>query len=350
MNVHASLLLSLCLCALGGCVSTPAADSRSDGSRSDGSRSDYIVSQASVPDTFDYTRADIAFSNHDLPERDERRYEVKHISFPSVGDNGQYGNLVTARYYKSKSPGIKKLLIVLPIWGSYTYPPDVISKGIRSRTRGDTNVLMIQGEDFLINWYDIGAATSEEDFREQIIRMGDRLQTAVIDTRRIIDWAQAREEIDPDGIGLIGFSLGALVGGLVTASEDRLAATVLVMGAADFPGVMATCEGRPGEARENVVGRLGWSVEQYRQHVAAEISHLDPSHYSQRIDPDRIFVIDAHHDDCMPQSSRDALWRAMGHPRRMSFLAGHKTSFLFMTPLAANYMRGEIYQFFDEKL
>ena len=217
--------------AISGCVTTPVPSSATSPA----------ASVADRPTTFDYPQGPIAYQNHDLPELDSRYYRVKRISFTSHGDNGQPDNRVTARYYRGSRPGPRPILVVLPIWGSYTYPADVISRGVRQRADGSVDLLVIEGQDFLINWYEFAAAPTEAAFEAEVDRMGNRLWTAAMDTRRFIDWAQQREEIDPQRIGLIGFSMGALVGSLVAASEDRLAATVLVMGAADFPGVMAAC-------------------------------------------------------------------------------------------------------------
>ena len=340
MRRFATVLVALGGLALGGCVTTPAPEPGAQ----------LQAAPDAKPATFDYRHQHIPYENHDLPDLGSRYYEVKRISFPSHGDNGQADNRVSARYYQGRDPGPRPILVVLPIWGSYTYPADVISRGMRNRSDGALDLLVIEGEDFLINWYEFAAAPTEEAFTEEVDRMGNRLWTAAMDTRRFVDWAQQQPEIDPERIGLIGFSMGALVGSLVAASEDRLAATVLVMGAADFPGVMAACDGRPGMARETLTTRFGWTVAEYRARVGARIAHLDPSHFTDYVDPSGIFMIDAHYDDCMPRDTRDALWEALGQPRRMSFLAAHKTAFLFMTPLAGNYMRGEIYRFLESAL
>jgi hypothetical protein len=50
-------------------------------------------------------------------------YWIESLAFPSVGENGQDGNLVTVRYSRSKSKSAKPLVIVLPIWGIHTYRP-----------------------------------------------------------------------------------------------------------------------------------------------------------------------------------------------------------------------------------
>jgi hypothetical protein len=55
--------------------------------------------------------------NHTLDDEETDAYRVRSPSFPSIGENGQKNNRVTALYYQSKSPGKKKLVIVLPIQG-----------------------------------------------------------------------------------------------------------------------------------------------------------------------------------------------------------------------------------------
>lgn len=300
---------------------------------------------------FDYDPTTIPIKNHDLTSKgDDSYYQVKQLQIPSIGENGQPDNLVTARYYKSRQPGKKKLVIVLPIWGSYTYPSEVISRGIRSRTRGATNVLMILGENYLLDWEGMGEVTDETIFLAMAKKMGKRIQNSVIDIRRYIDWAETQPDVDIQRIGLIGFSLSALVGSLVVASDTRLSAAVLVMGAANFSEIIATCEGRAGLARQKILPRFGWTVAEYQHKMHEIFGYLNPTNLSDRADPSRLLMIDAHYDECMPKSARDALWYAMGKPERISLLYGHKTSFLSMTPLGANYMRHKIYTFLDKTL
>jgi hypothetical protein len=303
-----------------------------------------------APTPFDYDPSTLPFSNHDLTGKDDGYYQVKQLQIPSVGENGQPDNLVAARYYKGKQAGKKKLLIVLPIWGSYTYPSEVISKGIRSRARGATNVLMILGENHLLDWEALGEATDEVGFLVMAEKIAKRIQTSVIDVRRYIDWAETQPDVDAQHIGLIGFSVSALVASLVVASDTRLSAAVLVMGAANPSEIIATCEGRAGLARRKILQRFGWTVAEYEHKMADIFGYLNPTNFSGRADPSRLLMFDAHYDECMPKRARDALWYAMGKPERTSFLYGHKTSFLSMTPLGANYMRGKIYAFLDETL
>ena len=72
--------------------------------------------------------------------------------------------------------------------------------------------------------------------------------------------------------------------------------------------------------------------------------------FEGRYDPEKILMIDAMFDDCMPESSRTALWEVTGHPHRMTFLYQHRSAFYSLTPLGLNVSRREIYRFLDDRL
>ncbi len=55
-------------------------------------------------------------------EKTLRRHDAIPLSYPSSGVNEHAGNLVQGEYLRSRLPGPKKLLVVLPIWGSSMYP------------------------------------------------------------------------------------------------------------------------------------------------------------------------------------------------------------------------------------
>lgn len=318
----------------------------------------YVPQPAALPvsypprteQTFHYTRTPVEPRNAVLSELDTDRLRVRLLKFRSIGVNGQDDNLVTARYYQSPRPGKHKLVIVLPIWGSYNYPPDKITEGILARGGDDINVLRVLGERDLIDWARLGAATDEESFQLAVTDAVSRVRTMVIDVRRLIDWAETQPDIDSRRIGLIGFSLGAQIAGLIISNEPRVAVGVLVMGGANPHEILTECAGRPQIVRENILPRLGWSERQYQDTLEHLFEPVNPAYYRGSPDPARVIMFDAYHDDCIPRSAREALWKGMGRPERISFLYTHKMSFLAMTPLGSNYMRREIYEFLDKAL
>jgi len=298
---------------------------------------------------FEYERAPLPLSNHDLEPK--RNYDVKALSFPSSGENGQEGNRVTARYYRGRSEGRKPLVIVLPIWGGrHLYPTRKMTRVLRSRFEGDASVLRIDGRESLVDFDEMGAAEDVAAFRATIARMAEQCRASIIDIRRILDWAETQPDIAPGRIALIGFSIGAIIAAETALVDPRLAATVPVMGAADLAKVLTRAEGAAERNRELILERFDWTQARYQQEVEEAIGFLDPARIGGRVDPGRVLMFDAGHDERMPLSTRDALWEALGRPERITLQYKHGFAFFSMSPLGKNYTTNRIYRFLAETL
>lgn len=299
---------------------------------------------------FRYQKNPIAATVQLDAESETKRYRVYRLSFPSTGDNGQDGNRVTALYYQSKLPGKKKLVVVLPIWGTHTYPSRKITKSLRKYSKGEMNILRILGENYLFDWEGMRAIASEQEFVAMTEQMVKRVQTHVIDIRRAIDWVEVQPEIDRRRFGIIGFSLGATVASLVAETEPRVGASVLAMGGANINEMFATCFGRAEEARNLIIGRLGWTRDIFEHKLAGPLTPVNPASFPGKVDPKRVIMFDAAYDTCIPESGREALWQAMGKPKRITWPYNHKMAFLTMSPLGLNTMRRKIYNFLEATL
>ncbi len=77
---------------------------------------------------------------------------------------------------------------------------------------------------------------------------------------------------------------------------------------------------------------------------------IDPASYPGRTDPSRVLIIEAGRDTCVPENCRDDLWEALGRPEKITLDYGHKKAFLSFTPLGNNWMRRQIWDFFEAKL
>jgi len=280
---------------------------------------------------------------------EDAAYRTVSLAFPSAGENGQAGNLVTARHYRSKSRGAKPLVIVLPIWGIHTYPSNAISAGLREHSAGRINVLQIHGDRPLLDWDAVGNIRTEAEFFDLLDQMIDRFVSIVIDIRRVVDWAQTQPDVDPQRIALIGFSMGALVASVAMANEPRLAAGILVMGGADPQDILAACNHEIARGREHVLRQLDWSLDAYRNQLAKALARINPARFAGMVDPRRVLIIEAAADTCMPQAARERLWRAMGRPERVAYLYDHRVAFLAMTFLGGNNLQEQIYRFLDSR-
>lgn len=311
------------------------------------------VERKSRPHILPYQKGPVPFENSIIQKDPKLPYQLRHLKIPSIGENGQENNLIEALYYRSNTAGKLPLVIVLPIWGQgfgVTYPPEKVTSTLRSRSHGGMHVLRVLGEREVIDWKELGEAESEEQFLSIMSRMAQREATHIIDASRLVDWAEERDEIDATRIGLIGFSHSAITGSMMAANEPRFAAVVLMMGGAHPHRILAVCDSDAARLREKILPRFGWTAGDYERAIEPFFRPVDVANYPGRVDPSRILIFDSHVDQCVPRDSRDDLWEALGRPERISFLYGHKMSFLTMTPLGFYWTRREIYEFFESTL
>jgi pimeloyl-ACP methyl ester carboxylesterase len=236
---------------------------------------------------------------------------------------------------------------VLPIWGIHTYPSNAISAGLRQHSAGRINVLQILGDRPLLDWDAVGSIRTEAELFDLLDQMIGRFASTVIDIRRVVDWAQTQPDVDPQRIALVGFSMGALVASVAMANEPRLAAGILVMGGADPHDILAACNHEIASGREHVLEQLGWSLDEYRNHLAKALARINPARFAGMVHPRRVLIIEAGKDTCVPKSARERLWLAMGQPERIAYLYDHRASFLAMTFLGGNDLQKQIYRFLD---
>ncbi len=273
-------------------------------------------------------------------------YEVYRFSLPSSGDNRQPGNLVRGRYFRRADGGRRGLVIVLPIWGRSSYPPAITTR--RLIRRGELDVLVLAGERGLIGWRVLSEAPTEEAFLAEVRRFVGVYRTMVEDMRRILDWAVARPEIDGERLGLVGFSMSAIVGATVTGLDPRVKQAVVAMGGPRIEDIFAECPLLPGLVRERVLARFGWSREELRRRLGLEFAPINPVTHAGRIDPRRVLMFDAARDRFVSQSGRQELWEALGRPERYTLRYGHNLSFLSFTLLDNYRSVKEIARFFHE--
>jgi predicted esterase len=277
-------------------------------------------------------------------------HDILRLEFDSIGHNGHPQNIVEGQYLRSRDPGPKQLVVVLPIWGASNYPPEKISHGYARHAGKDTHVIWIYGTAPLFPWPTLREAKTEAEFMAMARDSAERYRSTVVDLRRLIDWAAAQPEIDSTRIAFVGFSMSSLVTETLLGNDSRVAAAVFMMGAAHYADVFASCGDRVAEVRNHAMKTFGWTHDQYRDFFASLFDPADPIMYAGHYDPTKILMIDTYFDDCMPESARAALWEVAGRPQRITLLYHHRTAFYSLTPLGLNFTRRKIYHFLDRAL
>jgi dienelactone hydrolase len=296
---------------------------------------------------FDYEAQGYPFEAVEAFEGEGGDYLTWSLQMPSSGEGRAP---VMARYDEGKATGAKPLVIVLPVWGVSAYPSETIAASLRGQGEGAINVLQVHGDQMLFDWVALGDARSEAELQRLLALMVERFIDMVIDVRRLVDWAQTRPEVDTRRIALIGFSMSAIVGSIVLTNEPRIDAGVLVVGGADLHEILAACNGRMQRTRESIVQRFGWSIEEFREEIEAPLAAINPVRFAGRLAPDRVLIIEAGQDSCMPESARERFWVAMGRPERVSYQYDHRTTFLAMTFLGGNDLQSHIHRFLDRTI
>ncbi len=164
-------------------------------------------------------------------------------------------------------------------------------------------------------------ARREPGTRQGFLREDDPLgsllgfRQAALDVIRAADFLRTRPEVDPERVGLVGVSLGAIVGAIARGVDPRLGRTVLVIGGGDLPRVLAESpEARALRAR---APKLDPEL------VREAVRHVDPLTFAGRVAREDVLMLNAARDEIIPRACTDALWEAYGRPELRWFDCGH---------------------------
>jgi dienelactone hydrolase len=133
----------------------------------------------------------------------------------------------------------------------------------------------------------------------------------VIDVRRGVDYLQSCPHIDGRRIGLLGVSLGAIMGAVAAGVEPRLQATVLISGGGDWALILKhlaaqvrTVGGHPVAAVQNV----NWQL------VSALLTPEDPLTFAGQIAPRVLLMVNGREDMTIVPQAAEELYRFASSP------------------------------------
>jgi len=294
------------------------------------------------PPVFEQARAEPAPAIAPLAP-DRSRYERYRLEFPPVADGGGSPIALTADLHRSLEPGARRLVIVLPIWGSADFPQRKVVETLLERSAGALHVIAVHGGEALVHWKALARAGDESRFIGLMRDSARRVGSTVVALRQLVDWIEQNGEVEID---IVGFSMGALVASMALGVDDRLSGGVLMMGGAGPAEILATCGSRKvRRVRRNAQTRFGWTDAELRAVMDGFFAEGDARRFSGRYDSGRILIIDGLLDGCMNADSREALWEATGRPERYRLLTTHRWAFLALTPLARNMAGRMIHDF-----
>ena len=164
-------------------------------------------------------------------------------------------------------------------------------------------------------------------------------RVSVVDIQRIIDWASARDEIDPERIFITGISFGGFVSSISMGIDERIKAGVLIVTGGNANKISWLSKSSRyrkkyprSESEHNSV------LEKYRQYLndvekygfdnvdAENISYYsDPLTFAHKLRERPVLMINAEKDKYLHEETVIELWEALGKPRIEWIPAGHVT-------------------------
>lgn len=155
-------------------------------------------------------------------------------------------------------------------------------------------------------------------------RTHDGIIESVGDARRTLDYVLTRPDIDGQRIGLVGMSLGAIMGSILTAIDPRVKTAVLLVGGADWK--LLKPNDYPADPAQ-----------------AALLEPVDPKNFAGRIAPRPVLLINARQDEFIPRPASDALFAATGEPKKQVWLdGGHVLSPMLVVPPVKQWLQATL--------
>lgn len=164
----------------------------------------------------------------------------------------------------------------------------------------------------------------EEGTRQGFLHKSDPVagftafRQSALDVIRSADFLRAMPEVDPERVGVVGVSLGAVVSALARGVDTRLGKTVLVIGGGDVATLLRDSpevEGLLDEALQKA------GIDPAR--LATILAPVDPITFASRIRTEDVLMINARRDEIIPERCTLSLWEAMGRPRLEWMDCGH---------------------------
>jgi len=130
----------------------------------------------------------------------------------------------------------------------------------------------------------------------------EMVRTTIVDYRQALDYLKTRKDVDSKQIGLLGYSMGAMMGSILSGVDARVKASVLCVGGDPVKAMMA---GLPENLRK-------------------EADFVSPSNYVGHISPRPVMFINGKQDNVVNEQASKALQAAAKEPKEILWVdAGH---------------------------
>ncbi len=238
-----------------------------------------------------------------------------HLTFPSaVVTDVPENNTVHAEYYQPRGEGKHPGLVILHHLGGSMEAEEIIG-----------GLLAADGIACVLVWMPYYEERAPKDGRKKEDIFSTDLEAsravtrqAILDVRRAGDWLAARSEVDGKRVGIMGISLGAIIGSMAQGIDLHFRRSVFVLGGGDLAAIVFNGSNETEDAKKAMEAK-GLTVEQVRE----AWKPMDPLTYASRVRTKDIFMINGRRDEIIPPACTERLHEAFGGPTIKWYPATH---------------------------
>lgn len=227
--------------------------------------------------------------------------EIYEVRFPSpVKSPHPENNTVHAEYYRPRGKGPFPGVVVLDITAGNQNLSRYISTSLAGRGIAALFVQMAYYGPRRPNGSKIRLLSTNIPQTMAAVRQ------TVLDVRYASAWLESRPEIDANRLGILGTSLGSLIGSLSAEMEPRFKRVAVLLGGG---GLVDAYYDHPQAASYRKMWELlGGTKEQ----VAKFLAPVDPLTCAANLKDRRVLIVAGKRDEVVPPKMAEALWKATG--------------------------------------
>ena len=245
--------------------------------------------------------------------------DVFRLRFPSpMTSPHPENNTVHAEYYRPRKKGPVPGVIVLDITG-----------GDQSLSRAIATHLAQNGIAGLFVQMAYYGPRRPANSKVRLLSVNlpqtvEAVRQTVLDLRRAGAWLGSRPEIDAARLGIMGTSLGSLVGTLAAEMEPRFRRVGVLLGGG---GLVDTFWDDPrARPYRNAYELLGGTKDK----VVAFFAPLDPLTCAGNLKDRKLLIMAGKRDEILPPRMAQALWKASGEQKLVWFDCTHYGAVLYL--------------------
>lgn len=142
-------------------------------------------------------------------------------------------------------------------------------------------------------------------------------QQSVQDVRCALAWLRTRSEVDPARTGLVGISLGAMIGSLVTGVDARVKRSVLILGGGNLHDILWSAA--ETKKTRTALEERGMSAPD----AARVFAPIEPLRFAAPLPAGTVLMFNGRADTTVPPACAEALAKAFQEPETVWFHTSH---------------------------